>query len=363
MCDEAVPDLFRSGKVFSMSDISDTDRQYLGRWMEEHSQPADDYLIGLFKTHRIVIFGERHNVKQHKEFIIKLIPRLYHEAGVCRIGWEFCRYADNPKLDKLLTAQRYDREAVLDLARSQSFPDWNSKEHWDILEAVWRLNKSLKPGQERMRLIGLAPDINAVKLDIVWQTKPHDSPEGIEVLKEWLKVDPAMAEYAEKDIIAPGKKALLFVGNGHDYTHCQRLRYVGFENTTMGYILHNKYGANVFQVMPHWRFSIFEDLMRERGDRAVGFNVYQSPFARMVTPPGCDASGKPLWKAAEGYVYLGSADNLHANTTIKNFITDDMFRKYREYYEVSEEREFKDAQELDEFLQKNRWPEPRALTH
>ena len=214
-----------------------------------------------------------------------------------------------------------------------------------------------------MRLIGLVPDIDAVKLDIVWQTKPHDSPEGKEVLKEWLKVDPAMAEYVEKEIIGPGKKALLFVGNGHDYTHCQRPRYVGFENTTMGYILHNKYGANVFQVMPHWRFSIFEDLMRERGNNAVGFTVYQSPFARMITPPGCDVSGKPLWKAAEGYVYLGSADNLHANTTIKGFVTDDMFRKYREYYEVSEERKFKDAQELDEFLQKNRWPEPHTRAH
>ena len=28
-------------------------------------------------------------VREHKEFLLKLIPRLYHEAGVRCIGWEF----------------------------------------------------------------------------------------------------------------------------------------------------------------------------------------------------------------------------------------------------------------------------------
>jgi len=69
--------------------IPDGDYAYLRVWIDRNAKPADDYFVGLFKHHDVVIFGEAHDVREHKLFIINLVPRLYREAGVRCIGWEF----------------------------------------------------------------------------------------------------------------------------------------------------------------------------------------------------------------------------------------------------------------------------------
>jgi hypothetical protein len=55
-------------------------------------------------------------------------------------------------------------------------------------------------------------------------------------------------------------------------------------------------------------------------------------------------------------VYLGDRRELHANRVIPGFVSEDMFQRYREYYEMAFERSFCNAQEVDEYLQKHRWP-------
>ena len=116
---DTTPDWVRAGKPVKASEITQKDYSYLARWLDEHAKPAQQYFIDLFKKHQIVIFGEGHNVKEHKDFIIELIPRLYYEAGVRCIGWEFSPYTDNEQLEKLVTAPEYDRELALQFARDQ----------------------------------------------------------------------------------------------------------------------------------------------------------------------------------------------------------------------------------------------------
>jgi hypothetical protein len=148
--------------------------------------------------------------------VIDLIPRLYHEAGVRYVGWEFSRNTDNKQLEKLVMAPEFDREAALEFARNQLAHEWNSKEHWDIIEAVWRLNNNLKPSQERMRFIGLDKDVDFVRLMIAMKTKGEDSQESQEVIAEAIKRDNVMAEQVRKEIVEKGKKGLVFVGRCHD---------------------------------------------------------------------------------------------------------------------------------------------------
>ena len=103
----------------------------------------------------------------------------------------------------------------------------------------------------------------------------------------------------------------------------------------MGNLLYKKYGDRIFQV---WLGSGWlaptEKVMKLRGHKPVGFDLYASPFAHILSPSGWDAPEVPLSKIARGYVYLGPRETLHKNTPIKGYVTDDMFKRYKQYYEI-----------------------------
>ncbi len=353
-----VPDWIQSGKAIKASQIPEDDYSYLVDWLDKNSNSPEDYVIDLFKRHQVIILGEFHHIKEHKDFVLDLIPQLYHEAGVRCIGWEFSRHSDNEKLQKLVTSPEFDSGAALRFAREHS-PEWNSKEHWDFIERIWRFNKSLKPGQEKMRFIGLDMDLDICRFFIISKTKSQDSPEFKEILAKVLKRDKTMAEQVEKEIIDKNQKGLVFVGRCHDFTHYEFPPEVNFGRDIMGNLLYKKYGDRVFQVWlgSGW-LAPMEKVMKARGHKPVGFDLYASPFANILSPPGWDAPEIPLSKIARGYVYFGPHDKLHKNTPIKGFVTDDMFERYEQYYEIDFGRKFKDAQEVDEYLQKHRFPKP-----
>jgi len=358
---QMAPDWLCARQPIKASQIPKKDYQYLVQWLDSHAKLPQDYIVHLFDTYQVVIFGESHNVKEHKDFVIDLIPRLYHEAGIRCIGWEFSRYTDNKRLDGLVSGDMFDKEAALRFARNQFAHEFNSKEHWDIIEAIWELNRSLKHGQQKMRLIGLDMDWNAPKFHIVIKTKSQDSPEFQEVLKEVIwKRDATMAEQVEKEIIEKGQKGLVFVGRCHDFTHHKFPPNINFGRDIMGNLLYKKYGDRVFQV---WLSSGFllpiEDVMKLREHRPCGFNLYESPFANILTPPNWgDAPNVPLSNVARGFIYFGPSANFHRNTPIKGFVTKEMFEQYKEYYEIDFGRSFNSAEEVDEYLQQHRFPRP-----
>jgi uncharacterized iron-regulated protein len=355
---EKAPNWILEGKSIKVSQISEDDYVYLARWLDENSKSPGQYLIDLFTKHQVVIYGEFHNVKEHKDLIIELIPRLYHQAGVRCIGWEFSKYIYNERLNRMVTASQFDRDDALQFARDQTAHEWNSKEHWDIIEAVWRLNNNLEPSQEKMRFIGLDKDVDFVRLMIVMKTKDEDSQESQEVIAEAIKRDKVMAEQVEKEIIEKGKKGLVFVGRGHDFTHYEFPPNINMGRPIMGNLLHKKYGDRVFHIWVDNRgfLAPIRKVMESRGHSKVGFSLYPSPFANILTSPGWNAPEVPLSQIAPGYVYLGP--NLHANTPIKGFVTDEMFKKHRRYYEVDFGQTFNNAKEVDEYLQAHRWPKP-----
>ena len=61
---------------------------------------------------------------------------------------------------------------------------------------------------------------------------------------------------------------------------------------------------------------------------------------------------------ARGYIHLGPAANLHKNTPIEGFVTHEMFRRYKRYYEIDFGRTFKDAADVDRYFQAHRFPHP-----
>jgi len=355
-----IPDWVRADKPIKASNIPEKDYPYLARWLDEHAQPAPEYLVDLFKKHQVVIVGEFHHIKEQKDFILNLIPQLYHEAGVRCIGWEFSSYTDNELLEKLVTASKFDKEAALQFARGQLGHTWNSKEHWDFIERIWKLNNGLKPGQEKMRFLGLDMDLDLLKVSTILASKPQDSAEFKEIFTEVLKRDKIMAQQVEKEIISKGHKGLIFVGRCHDFTHYEFPSNINFGRDIMGNLLYKKFGERVFQVgLGPNKLAVIENVMELKNHKPIGFDLYVSPFANILSPAGwSDAPGIPFSKLARGYIYLGKRANLHKNTPIRGFITDEMFKRYKQNYEIDLGRSFKSAKELDEYLQAHRFPMP-----
>ena len=112
-----IPDWLGSDEPMGSDQVSQKDYPYLVRWIDRHAKPAQDYMVQLFDKYQVVILSDEHNVKEHKDFVIDLIPRLYHEAGVRCIGWEFSPFTKNKRLAELITVPNYDEEAVLQFAR------------------------------------------------------------------------------------------------------------------------------------------------------------------------------------------------------------------------------------------------------
>ena len=337
-------------------DIPRSDYPFLRAWIDRHAQPAEEYLIQLFQRHDVVLFGEAHNVAEHKDLIIAMIPRLYRDAGVRCVGWEFSNPTANEELERLVTAASSDRNALLDFARSQISHAWNSREHWDLIEAVRALNASLPAGSPKMRFVGIDSRIDWVDTYTKIKTLPKDSPEMQRLFTEVeLKRDVVMAENVERDIIAKGVKGLLFVGSGHAETHVGRPPDKPYRRPIMGKILYDKYGDKVFHVFPDTgRFQLMNTLMEGRVGRPVGFDVAASPFSALVLE-GVGIDTAKMSSLARGFVYFGTREQLHRNTTIPGFVTDEMFEKYQEYYRIDFGRPFKSAKEVNEYFQETLW--------
>jgi hypothetical protein len=350
----------RLGRTIAADDIPPGDRPYLVSWVRAHARPAPDYLVDLFQRHDIVILGEFHHVREHKEFVVDLLPRLYHEAGVRCLAWEFTRSSDNERLARLTTGAEFDAEGVLELARESV--QWNSRSHWDFVEAVWRLNHALPPGQEPMRMIGVDNDWDPVSSYIAWKTQPEGSPERQRAEEATKDRDAHMAHVVETEILGAKQKGLVFVGRGHDFTHHQFPPEVNGGREIMGHLLHERFGDRVFQVwLDRAMLGFVQGIDEEAGLRSVGFDLYASPFASILSTGHNyvpDAPGITIDRVARGYIDFGAKSELHANEPIVGFVTPEMFERYQTYYEIDFERSFSSAAEVDEFLQSHRWPTP-----
>jgi len=296
------PVWLHSPETVRVQQVSPQDYPYLAQWVDGHAKPAQDYMVRLFDKYQVVILAEEHNVKEHKTFVMDLLPRLYHEAGVRCLGWEFSPYALNARLAELIDAPRYDEKAVLQFARDCS-PDWNSQEHWDLIKAVWALNASLPSGAEKMRLFGLRHEYDFVKAAVTLRTKPLNSPESRaspefqELVADAVKYDVSMAQQVQEQILEKGRKGLVFVGLGHDWTQYQYPAEVNFGITlkTMGVLLAQRHPDRVFQVRLLCSSDplLMDVVMKRRNHAWVGFDMPGSPFANLLVPAGRGAPDVP----------------------------------------------------------------------
>ena len=223
-------------------------------WLDGNRKDPVDYMVGQVPGHDLVIVGEHHYIKPYCELFTRALPGAYKKAGVRVVALEVCNAEDNEKIARLIAGKTYDTELAYDIARSENWGLWGYKEYWDILEAVWDLNRSLPPGAEPMRVVGIDRKMD-FQLDSLWRAEKLKDPALIEKAKnqpDIYKRDDWLVENIENETFAKGAKGIVLVGLNHSFTHyaqpmLDKEGKLKGEWPRMGKILSGKYGDKIFR--------------------------------------------------------------------------------------------------------------------
>lgn len=309
-------------------------------FLKAHWMPPEDYVVSKFKDHDIVFIGEFHRIKQDPTLIQALIPLLY-KAGVLNLGIEFANYSDQPLIDKLINAEKYDEGLARRIA-FQALTFWGYKEYEDIYRAAWELNRSLPKDAPRFRVVGLEYSPN-YKL----MTVPKEQLTNEQCKKIWYNGngDEYMAGVILKEFVAKGRKALIYSGSHHAFTR-YHLPYYDYETKTlnrladnrMGNLVYAKIGSRAFFVFLHspWMTKESEEsmalpvggavdtVMANFADKRVGFDVAGTPFGKLKDPNAYYALGHDgfcLEDFCDGYIYQRPFKDYQGVTTDPRFVT------------------------------------------
>jgi hypothetical protein len=309
-------------------------------YLKLHAKTPVQYVLDKFKDHDVVILGEMHEVRENCELFADLIDPLYHQAGVRYFAMELLRYKNTSLVNQLVTGKEYDQQLALRIFRDYAHPDVGYKEYMDIIKAIWQLNNKLPPQAEKFKVIALDKgDWEAIDLPTSPSTKEYE---------EFVKAhDPFMADVLEREVLAKHGKALVQIGYMHSFT---RYRFVGTA-PRFGCILYEKYGDRIFQVclhQPHFGpevliggqpisrpliIDFIEKIMMENGNKPVGFDVEDSPFANLRDRRSmyfATNNETVLSDIAQGYVFIKPLKSLNFRMTwVDGFINEQNFERAR----------------------------------
>lgn len=334
------------------------------QWLAEHGKDPADYVVEAASQHQVTLFSETHENRGQELFFHKIIPALYHRAGVRCLAMEVCTREDNEDINRLITAPVYDPELALRIGRHSPWQAWGLKEYWDTFETVWQLNRDQADGQQKMRIVGLDRQWDGPSFALVFSS-------GVDGVKApfWEKLrifrafatlpaivfrDELMAREVEKEIIERGERGFVWVNLHHAFTHYKQ----PYGKGRMAYILHQKYGDKVFQVSPHFPdFSpsmslkiprpgyqgpeptineFIERIMAARGHAPVGFDITASPFAPLRDSTSYYYHSQPSVDFEDvmgGYVYLEPTAAFQRCQWAEGYITPEMYARNKPFYE------------------------------
>jgi hypothetical protein len=342
--------------------LTEGDRNRLREWLAQNGQDPVEYAVTVARQHQVTIFGELHDWQDNLQLLIRALPQLYHRAGVRCLGMEVCNAQDNEMLKRLVTGETYDRALALEIARRQSWELWGSKDYWDVLEAVWQLNHSLPKGAEKMDLFGLSFRFDGPSLMLlnVGDVRRPNIPLW-EKLRFWraakslfymVIIDDFYARSVEKQIFEKGRRGIVWVGMAHAPLDVPMSVVAGGkvirQIPRMGFLLRQKYGDRVGQVLLHTRYGFsraIADLVEQIAKPPVAFDVEGSPFAELRD------SKEALWFSpgvsfsdlAGGYIYLNPQKKMTKCRWLEGYISGEMFGRNKPLYEAIARQPFTDA--------------------
>ncbi|ODS35243.1 MAG: hypothetical protein A7315_01975 [Candidatus Altiarchaeales archaeon WOR_SM1_79] len=382
-CDnQKKPSWMKEDSLIEASEIDISSYFFFIRWLDKYGKDPIQYVVEKCKEHQVVIFGEVHGIKEYLDMFNLIIPEAYHKAGVRSVLLEVGNTEMNEKIARLVEGDKYNEDLALEIARSENWGTWGYKEYWDIFETVWRLNSTLSKDKEHMKVIGINQKID-LKLNWLWRNNLLTDKKLIEKAEaqasHWRNPDEFMAEIIEKEVINKEMKGIVWVGGYHAFTHyaypnVNSELHLAKELPRMGYLLFQKYGEKIFQIACHYSYNspsyiyerygkiykggepildrFIEDIMAKRGNKPVGFDVFLSPFANIRDQNLELFHWQPSVKFSDicrGYIFIQPCKKLSRCTWIENFITEDMFEKWKLYFESAYKKKFQNYIEVNEY--------------
>lgn len=374
-----------------VASLGAADEARLHAWLETHGEDPLDYAVERALRHRVVIFGETHWRKEPLRFLNELLPRLYDEAGVTCVALEACLAEDDAAIARLVNAPVYDPGLALRIARHHPSRAWGWKGYWDVLETVWRLNRSLPPTAPRMRVVGLdlPIDLPSVALAGLGDGAVDGGPlerlrlvRALDQIPRLLLRDAFLARRVEREILDSGERGIVWVGAAHSAIRCPAPGPPPAGPGRMGYLLHRKHGDSIFQVLLHdadlpvtlsdpayrgpapaWA-PFVERLVARSGGAPVAFDVPGSPLEPLRDGGSWSWHFDPrltLGDLAAGYAVLAPVDELTPCDWAAGYVTPAMFAADAPYYRAlarSLGEDVRDARAADRVLP--RLAAPRA---
>jgi uncharacterized RDD family membrane protein YckC len=351
-------------------------------WLNKYAQTPEGYAIQTASSHKLTLFGEEHGIKENLDFFNNIIPDLYYKAGIRCIGMECIPSSMNKKIKELINGKAYDKKLALQIARSQPWKLWGMKGYWDVLETVWRLNKSLPDSCRKMLMVGIDENWEGPNLALAL---PGDANDGLKNVPLWEKLklitsiddlvklfyrDELLARNVEKEMIEKGEKAVMLIGSAHTtlnygYPIINNNKIL-FVNARFGLLLSQKYKNDIGQILLWHSFAdeadtskaltnFIESIMVARDNLPVGFSIENSPFGKLRD------SNAPYFKTykticfediTQGLIFLKPLDKLQYCRWTKDYISREMFLKYKLFYELKTKQKLSNNDELNEYCEK-----------
>lgn len=368
---------YHSRNISELKEISlltPSDYSLITNWLKVNGNTPEEYVIETTSKYSVTIFGEIHNKRTNLDFLNKIIPDLYFKSGIRCIAMEAIPASMNDDIQKLVSARYYDENLALKIARCHGWPDWGYQGYWDVFKTVWELNKNLSGKEIPMRIVGIDSDWNGPAFSLMGM-----GDDGMEDVPFWEKFrvltfigdftklvhrDEIMAQNVVKEIIEKGDKGIVWIGTNHSYIHYGQPVYynkkVVRENNRMGVMLSTKYKNKVFQIVIHSDISnsknidsLFIKSVDDQRLAPIGFCTKESPFAYLRD--SCNDLFRYQPKVAfsdiaPGYIYFKSQGKLENCRWTDNYVSKEMFIKYKPYYEAKYKHKFESANAINNFM-------------
>lgn len=324
-----------------LPDLDAALEQKLSTYLNEHFQTPEEFILNKFNHHDIVFLGEMHRVRHDVELVQRLIPLLYSK-GIYNLGMEFACYRDQPVIDSLLAAPRYD-QAVVNRILFNFLITWGFREYADIFKTAWQLNHSLPDSAPKFRIVGL----NAFT-DYSYVHKEEDlhNREIMGKVHAEGYGDEVMADVALKEFVEKHKKALIYCGLHHAFTryrqpiYNEKKKFERFINNRAGNMVYRAIGDGAITICLHqpwfsaqgWEApevypvdGIIDALMHKLGPEyyPAGFDTRGTPFGQLPGKSGIYQYGYSDFKLrdlCDGYIFTKPLSQFRNVRHIHGFI-------------------------------------------
>jgi len=354
--------------AIDVSSLDDAERRDMAAWLDNHAQDPTDCIVGLAAQHQVTLIGEIHGQKQYLAFFNRIIPDLYHRAGVRVIALECCHPDQDGELQTLVNGEQFDHELLYRIARRAVWQAWTWKGYWDVLETVWTLNRSLPQYQEPLRVVGISPRFDGPSFALVKNGPWREKLRILRVIDDlpWLALhDAHYATHVEQQAFTGGRRTVVWVGGAHALLRCsseiQKNGRVVTRTHRMGSMLYGRYGDQVAQVMLHDGFQhgaiaqLVEECAGDRSLTGVAFTVADSPFASLRDGHAFHyqrQSERRFADVVRVYVILAPMGALQPCDSLEGFVSQPMFGRNRPFYEMLCRRDLADHNEASRHLSK-----------